>query len=164
LLDDIEQANVSLFALYYRNIDTKKWVHAGTYNGTQSMLVECVINLSQHFNTPQGIYTDSLKFVARNPAELYMRIAVYGIAIPTENKIGSCDTVTYCVEKGSIDGWNFGNYNYTCDCSLCRANKTRRYFRKGKAKRNITMEITDQINASDMSGEFSCVSLDFDRD
>ena len=166
LLDDTEHTNISMFTLYYRNVDNKKWVHVGTFNGTQSMLKEHVINLSHHFNIPQGIYTDSLKFVAKNPEELYMRIAIYGIITPIEQKIGTCDSstdmVTYSVEKNSTGKWNFDNY--TCNCRMCRAYKTRRLFRKGKSHRSMIEEITAQIDSSDMSGEFSCVAFEFDSD
>lgn len=107
LMNDVEHANIMAFMLYYRNVDTKKWVKVGSFVGTSSMITENVINLLQHFNVPQGIYTDSLKFVAKNKEELYMRVAVYGIATPTDQKIGTCDTVTYCIEKDSRVGQIF---------------------------------------------------------
>jgi plasmid maintenance system antidote protein VapI len=86
---------VETFEIYYKDINTKKWIFLDIFDGNTDVFNETIINLNKYFNTDNGIFTKQLKFI---PVEFLnkpiMRIAIYGVNVNNNQK-----TVKYTIIK-----------------------------------------------------------------
>lgn len=153
LNEDNVRKYVKTFELYYKDSISKKWIHVGHYQGTSSAHIETIIDLTTHFTTEKGIYTDALKIVPKSYEGFpEMRIAVYGYNQTVET-VKSSETVTYIVThtspRSSIS--DRGCISSKCSCYFCafRRNSSR----KGKFRRALNMDMRERITYEDYDNQ-----------
>jgi hypothetical protein len=153
---------VKTFDLYYKDYATKKWIHVGRHEGTSSSCTESIIDLAQYFTTEKGIFTDSMKVSVKSyEGQPAMRIAVYGNS-DTRDLEESIEAVTYILSKESNVPYvsDRGGISSKCNCYFCQTKSSKKMHRKGKNRRHMNMDIADQIDSADMSGEFCAEFLE----
>lgn len=147
---------ITNFGLYYRNVVTKKWVFVANFVANHNPIIDKVIDLSNFFNTDNGLLTRQLKIVPTDwKNSKNYRIDFFGFEtsetfqesdFELEQKYDNNNTVTYIVEslnnndKMSHDG-TYHSHHY-----LYRNKKNPKNKKRNEFKKIIDEQINDMID------------------
>lgn len=140
-----QYAYTTSFKIDYKDPTTHKWISIGIFDGNHNPFNMNIIELNEHFNKENGLYTKSLRIT---PIEYNlrpsMRLQLFGTTCHQET-IDEPEVVEYTITSHPVNDWDYDNSD--------RSGHWRDYYklhkrsiRKGKKKRSFDDDVNDAID------------------